>query len=65
MKNNELFIDTMDKINSLAKSRGFTNGIEWAKAAAKVNKISVYVADLYELSILALFTKIMKFLCGL
>ncbi len=48
MKNNELFIDTMDKINSLAKSRGFTNGIEWAKAAAKVNKISALNLSAYE-----------------
>jgi hypothetical protein len=32
---NNLFIDTMDKINKLAKSKGFVNGIDWAKEAKK------------------------------
>lgn len=37
---NNLFIDTMDKINKLAKSKGFVNGIDWAKAAKKADQLS-------------------------
>ena len=40
MDNNDLFIDTMDKINTLAKSRGFVNGNDWAKTATRKNAIS-------------------------
>ena len=40
MDNNDLFIDTMDKINTLAKSRGFVNGNDWAKTAARKKVIT-------------------------
>lgn len=40
MDNNDLFIDTMDKVNTLAKSRGFVNGNDWAKMAARKKVIT-------------------------
>ncbi|MBQ8350695.1 MAG: hypothetical protein IJY20_01460 [Clostridia bacterium] len=40
MNNNDLFIDTMDKINTIAKGKGFVNGMDWAKTAKGAGKIS-------------------------
>ena len=39
---NQDFIDIMDKINSLAKSINYTNGIAWAKAATENNRLNTY-----------------------
>ncbi len=48
LKNNELFSDTMDKINSLAKSRGFVNGINWARTAAGTKLVNELELSAYE-----------------
>lgn len=40
MTNNEIFIDTMDKINTIAKSKGFVNGLDWAKTAKGLKEMS-------------------------
>ena len=40
MTNNEIFIDTMDKINTIAKGKGFVNGLDWAKTAKDLKEIS-------------------------
>ncbi len=48
LTNNELFIDTMDKINSLAKSRGFVNGINWARTAAGTKLVNELELSAYE-----------------
>ena len=48
MNNNDLFIDTMDKINTIAKSKGFVNGMDFARLAKGTNEITEIAFSSFE-----------------
>ena len=45
---NQLFIDTMDQINTIAKSMNYTNGISWARYAFDHKLINSYDFNEFE-----------------
>ena len=46
--NNGIFIDIMDKINNVAKSKGYQNGIAWANKAVEAKTINQYDLAAFE-----------------
>lgn len=48
MYNNEKFIDLMDKINSVAKTKNFVNGVAWARDASEKQNINLYDYSAFE-----------------
>ena len=46
--NNGTFIDIMDKINNVAKSKGYQNGIAWANKAVEAKTINQYDLAAFE-----------------
>ena len=44
---NQHFLDTIDKVNSIAKAMGFTNGVTWARKQFDDGRINEYTFEIF------------------